>query len=75
MKKMHLIIRLFTHKRKFLPEIISLWLKNVNVKEMVGLSVGGIYVGRIRFDTKTHYFWGQLICGLTQMLRKWWAYL
>ena len=30
----------------------------MNVKEMVGLSVGGIYMGRIRFDTKNSLFLG-----------------
>ena len=45
---MYLIIRLFTHYKRFVPEIVPLWLKNRNQR---GHS------------------------GVTQVLRKRWAYL
>ena len=36
MKKMYHIIHLFTHQRKFVPEIVPLWLKNRNQRVHMG---------------------------------------
>ena len=42
MKKTYRIIRLFTHKRKFVPEMVLLWHKMViNVLVLEGLCAGG----------------------------------
>ena len=42
---MYCIIRLFTHQRKFVPEIVPLWLKNRNQRvHMGGLMHGGAYM-------------------------------
>ena len=56
---MYRSIRLFTHSRKFVPEIVSLWLKNRN--QRVDTGGGCLYEG-------------ELIRGVTQVLRKGWPY-
>ena len=58
MKKMHHISHLCAHQRKFVLEIVHLWLKNQDQR---------IYKGRL--------MQGGLIHGVTQVLRKQWAYL
>ena len=50
MKRMYRIIGLFTHQRKFVPEIVPLWLKNlekigINTFIREGLCAGGLYEG------------------------------
>ena len=44
---MHLIIRLFTYQKKFVPEIVPLWLKNRNQHVHMGTLMrwggGGAY--------------------------------
>ena len=39
---MYCIIRLFTHRRKFVPEIVPLWFKNRNQRV---ICAGGSYKG------------------------------
>ena len=47
MKKICRIIRLFTHQRKFVPEIVPLWLKNRNqFVHTGGLMPWGTYMRR-----------------------------
>ena len=56
MKKMHHIICLFAHYRKFTPEIEPLWLKNRNQRFHKGglLRTGGGYVkGAYTWDNRS----------------------
>ena len=63
MKKMYRIIRVFTYQRKLVPEFVPLWFKNRNQRVHAGGFMGG------------GLYEGVLIRGVTQVLRKRWAYL
>ena len=57
---MYCIIRLFTHRRKFVPEIVPLWFKNRNQRV---ICAAGSHKGGGR----------DIIRGVTPVLRKRWA--
>ena len=60
---MYRIIRLFSHQRQFVPEIVPLWLKNRNQR----VHAGGLMRGVANMRR------GGLIRGVTQLLRKGWT--
>ena len=62
MKKMYRNVRPFTHQRKFVPELVPLWLKNRNHR----VHAGGLMRGEGGGGVKR---------GVTQLLRERWAYL
>ena len=66
MKKLYIYVylRLFTHKRKLVPEIVPLWLKNRNQC----VHIRGLMRGKGLYEEG-------LIRGVTQVVRKRWAYV